>query len=509
MFNHFGSVNALSNRMAKREWLSTGLVFIGALLLYFLTLAPGLLWGDGAYLQKKAVLQELYSGSMGHPLWVLLSHWFVQLLPFLEPPYAVNLFSAVCGALTVTVIAQIIKLLTGSRLASIVGAGVIALSHTFWLHAVITEVYALHLLFLAIAAWLILSDSLKRSVLAWFILALSAAVHIQTLPVIPAFALLTLHRYRLRSLVPLLAGIIGLLPFLYWEVTLPAEGSTVGATGLISAFFTIPFWQQAPRTFILMVAYTGYQFLFSSLAGLYGIWWLWRTQRQVAIFWLLWIAGSAAAAFAHRVPDQYVFYLPTWMAFGVLIGVGLGQVERWISRWNEARPTTWSRSIPTGLLILAVWLAPVLTYRSMGSVGSAFDGLVALRTIPYRDPDAYFFWPPKSSERGAQQYASEVFALLPPQSVLFADWTLFTPLVYLQQVENLRPDIDVIELPPYPQQARILCEAIGPHPMYIADDNYYYDIDGLLKIFEMTKIGILYSLIPLTPTECPEQPVNE
>jgi tetratricopeptide (TPR) repeat protein len=159
----------------------------------------------------------------GYPLWTILA-WLFQLLPLGNPAWEVNLFSGLCGALAVGVVALLISSMLrwmapwwgrpGAGLSDGM-AGVtafsfallFAFSFSFWTQAVIAEVYTLHGLlvglFLLSLYWWVRRPELDRPILAtFFTFALCMSNHHLTLALAP-----------LPLLVPLL-----IRRSVFWEV---------------------------------------------------------------------------------------------------------------------------------------------------------------------------------------------------------------------------------------------------------------------------------------------------
>jgi hypothetical protein len=142
-----------SARTGRRD---AALVFLAALALYGYTLAPGLQWGDSASLALQVHQSALHLRSAGdHPLYVLLGMAF-SLLPG-EVAYNLTQLSAVAGALAVALVLRIASRLAGARSAGFFAAAALAVSHAFWLHAVIAEVYTLNALFVVLLVWLLVA----------------------------------------------------------------------------------------------------------------------------------------------------------------------------------------------------------------------------------------------------------------------------------------------------------------------------------------------------------------
>lgn len=119
---------------------------------YLRTLTPTVLYYsretfDAAHLQVVAYVLGIPSYT-GYPTYAMLAHLFAY-LPFGEPAYRVNLLSAVCAALAVGLLYLVCRKLGAPKAGAAFGALAFGLSETFWSQAVIAEVYALHVLFVA------------------------------------------------------------------------------------------------------------------------------------------------------------------------------------------------------------------------------------------------------------------------------------------------------------------------------------------------------------------------
>jgi hypothetical protein len=125
-------------------------VFFLALGVYGFTLAPGVIWGDSATFAVQVHDRRIYFGTAGdHPLYLLLGVAF-SALPG-ELARNLNELSAVCAAAAVAVVFATVVRLTDSLWSGAVAAAALGFAHAFWLHAVITEVYSLNSLCLALA----------------------------------------------------------------------------------------------------------------------------------------------------------------------------------------------------------------------------------------------------------------------------------------------------------------------------------------------------------------------
>src|SRR5215204_1221904 len=121
---------------------------------YLKTLAPTVLYyhptafPDSVVLQIQAIVLGI-PHTTGYPTWVMLTHLFTY-LPFGAPAYRANLSSAVYAAPAVLLVYLLCLRLTRRPLPSGVGALRLRLSRDFWSQAVLTEVYTLNALFVAL-----------------------------------------------------------------------------------------------------------------------------------------------------------------------------------------------------------------------------------------------------------------------------------------------------------------------------------------------------------------------
>ena len=197
---HSGSAGVDNlNSPQKILWLpylmmggATGFAF----LLYLFTAAPGLTWAhhgaDGGELLAAAVTDGV-PHPPGYPLYMLLLQgwlWLTNLLwPAADLAWRGNLFSVVCAALssglTVRVAAHFLPKNQQRWLWSfLVGIGwTIALLP--WSQALITEVYALHMLLITVLGWALF---VKEQSPYWLIpaLMLGTSHHLTFILILPA-----------------------------------------------------------------------------------------------------------------------------------------------------------------------------------------------------------------------------------------------------------------------------------------------------------------------------------
>src|SRR3954469_2355425 len=111
---------------------------------YTATLLPGVDLGDTGGFQA-AVPWPAVSARQAYPLYYSLAKPFVAAVGGDHPARALNLFSAVWGAVAVGLLTMLVAEVSASILAGIVAGLLLAVSYTFWTQSIIAEVYTLHL----------------------------------------------------------------------------------------------------------------------------------------------------------------------------------------------------------------------------------------------------------------------------------------------------------------------------------------------------------------------------
>jgi tetratricopeptide (TPR) repeat protein len=125
----------------KDAYICAG-IFLLTLIVYMLTLAPSVFFGDSGELTAAAYNMGI-AHPPGYPLYLMLGKLFMLSIPFGDMAMRMNLLSAVFAAATAAVIFLISGLLMENRLIAFMTSLMAVFSATFWSQAVITEVYTL------------------------------------------------------------------------------------------------------------------------------------------------------------------------------------------------------------------------------------------------------------------------------------------------------------------------------------------------------------------------------
>jgi hypothetical protein len=519
-----------------------GVLLLGSAVLYGCTLAPTVLWGDDAMFQR-----ALATGALtNHPLWGLLARLFARLsLParggteYLgDLAFRANLASAVYAVGAVGFLFLATLTLTGNLRAAVAAGAVLAVSHTFWLEAVRAEVYTLHMLLFLGGLWAFFrwrktplplrgprGGRLRQPTwhVGWLALGLvfwgvGTVNHLLLTVAWPGGLWLILSalspaaRRKVLVLSPLavLAGVILLF------LAEPAFLTQVvpGAARVVLATFNLSLSRLAMHLAILL-----YQFPVFGVLAVPGFVYLWQRDRAAVISLCLMAVLTAAFASTHSILESYVFYLPVFALVALYVGTGVGVVT---ARWPAGR---W---LVLGLVLIALQVGlyrvtPVVVER-------VAPGIIPSRDLPGRRASTFFLWPPKHGYLGARQFAQDTLDLLPADAILIADWTIFTPLQYLQDVEGRRRDVLVVQVDPagmqtihenqpprggteyLPRTGGTDAERLGRRPLFLANaDPRYYPMDEFHAWFELQPVGQVWALLlredsPRTEDETEYQP---
>lgn len=164
------------------------------LVVYSATLAPGLtFWDSGELIAAVETLGIPH--PPGVPLYVLAARAWSDVVPVLTRAAAMNLFSAVCSAFTVAIVAALLTGWLENRWMAFAGALVAGAGSTVWRSATEAEVYAPAMLVSMLVLWA--ADHAAREqgarrtrwiILACYLLGMAVPLHLGILVVAPAAA---------------------------------------------------------------------------------------------------------------------------------------------------------------------------------------------------------------------------------------------------------------------------------------------------------------------------------
>lgn len=391
------------------------LVSLLAFFLYLRTLAPTVLhyapeaFPDSVLLQVKAYVLSIPNPT-GYPTYILLAHLFTY-LPFGEPAFRVNLASAVFAALAVFTLFAVCRTLVGRTLPATVAALVFGLSQSFWSQAVITEVYTLNALFIALVLLALFVWRERRHgrhgdrylLLTAFLLGLAMTHHMTSALLVPAAFLFVwlVDRSRItdRRLFLKGAGLVALAltPYIYLPVRArmdppldEIDPSTPGrflqlVTGAnfesrMLAFgpLELPgrvalYWELLLQQFspvFLLVAAVGVGYLAA------------RDRAATALLGFLY-AGWLFYALEYRIADIYPYFIPTYLVISIFVGAGvfaLMDLGSWLAGRYSARTERFAFFAVAALLLAASFLGVRITYAAV-DISEDYKGMETIETV--------------------------------------------------------------------------------------------------------------------------------
>ncbi|MBU0704392.1 MAG: DUF2723 domain-containing protein, partial [Chloroflexi bacterium] len=425
----------------RARWTVPAALGFATFALYLHTLLPSV--GQADTFEFQVIVPRLgVAHPTGYPLYVLLGKLFT-FLPLNSVAWRVNLASAVFATSAVLVVYFILLRLTSLRAAQddarwlppFLAALAFAFSATFWSQAVVAEVYTLHNLLVAAILWLLLAhkpsqvserslgSAARRWQIVFFLTGLSLTNHLTTALLLPAVTLALLwERPRLRPRDWLVAGgllLLGLSVYLFIPLRWPAlnhgEWMTVReffshvTGGQFHGALRLAGWRDSTRWIIvgrLLRQPFGWVGLGLAAVGMVEL--AVRRRRALALTGVTFLA-FAFYGLSYYVPDISVFLLPAHLILALWIGAGVAFLARLTPRLG-----------PFAVLFALLPLSLIWT------------------NLPLVD---------QSHDRGNYAWGQYVLSLpLAEGGAVLADVEKFAPLYYLQQIEGVRPDLDLILL---------------------------------------------------------------
>ena len=451
---HTFESNILARNHTRFDWLVAIFLFLLALIIYLRTLAPSV-----AYMFDDSLEFQLLASRMaiahptGYPLYALLIK-LATFLPFGEVAYRVNLVSALSGAGAVAFTYLAARVLTMrffapnnflgeilTRVPALVAALTLAFGETFWSQAVLAEVYALQALLTAVMLWLVLrwgSLHTPRSTLLAiaFFAGLMLTHHRMSVLLFPALAayVLVYERAFLKQPLTLLKIVavfaLPLLLYLYLPIRGTVTSSLDGAyqntlegflNWILGTAYTV-FISQNPFNQTRDAAY--YFDLFTNDLGALGL--LLAGVGFVALFlrvWREWLLLALALlanlifVLTYRVADINVFFIPTFVLVALFVAAGLA-----------------------GLL----WFAYYALAPRWAMIASSV-GAIVLLLLPFALVRAHYARVDLSNKLDVIDYGRAALSQpLPQNATIIGILGEMSLLRYLQENENLHPDVETI-----------------------------------------------------------------
>ncbi|MFP6583307.1 MAG: DUF2723 domain-containing protein [Candidatus Hydrogenedentota bacterium] len=415
---------------------------LASFIVYLMTLAPTVSGEDGGELVAAAYSLGIPHPT-GYPLWTMLAHAFIKLIPFGEVAWRVNLMSAFWASGTVALVVLTLRSLQVGRLAAGLAGLVLAYSREFWEQSVIAEVYTLNAFFVVMCIYLLLDWTRTRSTITIYlftlIYSLSLSNHSTMYLLGPVFLvyLFAIDRRLIRQGKTLgIAAILfvcGLLVHLYLPIRSMANpamdwGNPETLQNFWNVFTRVQYSSMMTgerslglfmRQMLEFLKFYVWEFtpwvLWLIVPGLIGLY-----QKSRATLWLslsVFVVVLLASILVPNFPIEYHFiWMNTtfWIPLTVLGAMWLGFGLDWLINRLSARP--WIRFVVCFIALII----PLFTHGAHSM---------------HNDQSDYYI---------ARDYAKNVLDTMEPNAIYFGggDHTIF-PLVYMQIVEGYRTDVTI------------------------------------------------------------------
>ena len=200
-------------------------IFLFTFAVYAHNLSPGVYLSDsGDFLS--AIISKGVAHPSGYPLYTMLGILFLYIPINATVAYKVGLISVLASSLALVIFYKISYKLGGSKLFAFISSLMLAFTYPFWFNAVITEIFALHNLFLVSIFYLILKlydeFDYKDLYIFSFISGLALTNNLKIVLIFPITAVFLILRKKFRAgltinniIKSISLFFLGLTPYLY------------------------------------------------------------------------------------------------------------------------------------------------------------------------------------------------------------------------------------------------------------------------------------------------------
>jgi len=488
------------------------IVLAGTGMLYILTCAPTVLWQDSGLLTYRIWHNDL-QGNLGlaisHPLYILVGIT-VKYIPLGQLAYRVNLISAIFGAVAVANLFLLLRLWLDRNLPAVIGAITLAVSWTFWQNAVIAEVYSMYAAQMLGELIMLLQYVRTKRIGYLYLLGLFNGLAIANhmwgslaLVCYAVFFIVLLAKKQIglkHCAIIVLLWIIGAIPYEYLIIKNIIVSGDVAGT-LASAMFGDGWQNQVLNTSVSMkIALENIMFILLNfptpnlLLLFLGLWSIRKKapSQSFANIIIAMLILYFTFAFRYTVPDRHAFFLPFYCFAAITIGLG---ADALLTRYNY-------KSLV--IAVLAFTLLPIPTYFITPAAARKFyKPLSQRRQRPYRDEYTYWLQPWKTGYRGAERFANETLDEVEQNATIYAPTTDVHAILYAQEVEGKRLDVNIVSYfnssknaPPLNENT--VADLIANSAFYVVSPTKGYCPPFILENYDFVESGILWRAVDKT-----------
>jgi len=437
------------------------LLFSGVI--YFLTLSPDIYFIDSGELA--VVCKTLgIAHPTGYPLYTLLGKAFT-LFPFKNVIFRLSFLSSIFVCFTnlflFLILLEISKIGLGPKEQNLkiwgafLGALIFSFTPTLWSEATTNEVYSLNIFLQALIVYLSLSwynriqvkdDKKSDSILFLFVFlyGLSFGDHMSTFLLFPGLIFLILTREgkaildSKRLLALILFFILGLSIYLYLPVRAAQKplfnwGDPANLTNFIRHIsgWQYQVWMFSESLRELMVNFKNFcSLLFKGfqihllIIGFLGAYRLSRINLKLFLFLLIVFCANVFYGINYSIADIDPYFLPSFLVFAIMIGSGLFWILHVLKKsLFKGRPKTDLKYHLRNLSFLCFIILPLITLK------------------------VNYFQQDRSKNFLAHEWGKNILRSVKKDAIILTNiWDHYSPWLYLRYIENLRPDVRMVEL---------------------------------------------------------------
>ena len=463
-----------SNSIKTSQIAIALLLFAAILTVYLLTLMPGVTGGDPGELQFVPHILSMPHPT-GTPLYCLLGSLWSRIPLGSSVAWRMNLLAAASAAAACVALFAAVYLIAQRLVPALAAAFCLAFGVTFWDQALLADKYAFNAWMVALILVLLLWWKKTRTDRALGLLALayglSLAHHRTMILFAPSlFGYVWWHerralwrdRRRLFSLFALVLAPLLLYFYLPWAEsrnlppgtwhpqTLPEWYDYLFDTGRTGLVYVDPGDVIDQMLFFARTLQHDFTWV-GVLLGLMGLAWLFFRRWIDALFLVVNFLLQSFLAANHHVPRHWVYFIPSFVLFALWVGLGISLIWSLVASLLRGRRLTRLLSLSAIGVLLLAWIALPFPERYRPFRASHFGAGVL---DPWRQTLKTGFM--------GDRVGSAIHGVA-ADAIIICDWEQATTLWYFQQVEGLRPDVDII----YPVERLDQVAALG-RPLYLA-----------------------------------------
>jgi hypothetical protein len=225
-----------------------------------------------------------------------------------------------------------------------------------------------------------------------------------------------------------------------------------------------------------------------------------RSLRKIVAFFVVF----ALFGIFYRVTDQFTFFIPSYVFWAILLGIGSNSALKLIPE---------NRRFLLPVVLAPLLLATPFFYQALPRLAETHginDASIGIPEIGagVRNGLAYYMNPNKRGDEAAYDFGYQTISNLSPNAVIVAEWYTDTDeyfiLRYFTKVRGVRSDVTVLGWPtedPFSFDSRlVLAEIEGSfpqRPVYLASlSDRFYAASNLVETYCIVREINLFRIYP-------------